>query len=225
MFSRSTVLVLSFVAVLCGCSFVGRSEVRVETGNQTTGYLSRPMGVTLASDESVEEVAQKICDNVKAGSEAKITFVGKIPGPGPFDFSDWGRYRYECLAPAVAANPSPAVKTSSVVPSPASEPKGLATTPPIAKGDPAVPTPIAASKGTSSEAPPIVRADPVSPIPAGAPKGNSSGDEPHKRECVFQQGKYYICLGDCMINSASPSDAVAGECQQHCAPKAPVGCN
>jgi len=178
MFSRNTVLVLVSVVGLCGCAYMGKAEVRVETGNQPSGYLSRPLGLTASSDESIQDVAQRICDNVKAGSNAKISFVGKIPGPGPFDFSDWGRYRYDCESPAVVASPRR-----------------------------------------------TVAADPPSPSPQAEAKQNTHVDETRQRECVLQQGKYHICLGDCMLNSTSATQAIPGECQEHCAPKLPVGCN
>jgi len=177
MFPRSSVLVLLSATFLCGCAYMGKAEVRVESGNQPTGYLSRPLGLTASSDESIQDVAQAICDNVKSGSNAKITFVGKTPGPGPFDFADWGRYRYDCESPSVAVSTKPAVV-----------------------------------------------ADPPSPSPPTDTKQNINVDETRQRECVLQEGKYHICLGDCMINSMSATQAIAGECQQHCAPKLPVGC-
>jgi len=178
MFPRSSVPVVLSAVVVCGCAYMGKAEVRVETGNQQSGYLSRPLGVTASSDESIQDVAQGICDNVKPGSNAKITFVGKTPGPGPFDFADWGRYRYDCESAPVAASTQPAVA-----------------------------------------------ADPPAPKPQTDTKQNANTDETRQRECLLQQGKYHICLGDCMINSTSALQTIASECQQHCAPKLPVGCN
>lgn len=115
---------------------------------------------------------------MKAGSNAKITFVGKIPGPGPFDFADWGRYRYDCERAPVAASTRPTVV-----------------------------------------------ADPPPANPQADTKQNVNLDETRQRECLLQQGKYHMCLGDCMINSTSETQAIASEGQQHCAPKLPVGCN
>lgn len=119
--SRSAALLFFCVATISGCAFVGREQVVVETGNQPSGYLSRPMGLTLSSDESVQEVAQRICDNVKQGSTAQVSFVGKVPGPGPLDISDWGRYRYDCESGVRARPPLPAVVASPVPPAVASD--------------------------------------------------------------------------------------------------------
>ncbi len=123
-------LAASLLVAASGCTTMGKAAVNVETGNQPTGYLTRPMGLTAASDESVGEVAQDICDNVKRGSTAKITFVEKVPGPGPFDLADWGRYRYDCESGGTVA-PAPAHRTvaagavapaTAVAPAPAGEP-------------------------------------------------------------------------------------------------------
>jgi len=104
----SAVGAIVLAATLGGCAFVGESEVRVESGNQPSGTLSRPMTITASSDEAVEKVAQRICDSVRPGSTAAVTFVGKIAGPGPIDVSDWGRYHYDCSAPVAPAARSPA---------------------------------------------------------------------------------------------------------------------
>lgn len=172
---RNAVLIFSCVAAVSGCSFMGQTSVRVETGNQQSGYLSRPLQFTISSDESVEQVAQRICNNVKPNSIAEITFVGKEAGPDPFDIGDWGRYRYDCKSP---------VKATAAVPA-----------------------------GT---------ANPVTP---GAPGLDTEGDEPHRRECQRQQGRYQICLGSCTLSSTNSSAVVAAECQERCAPQMPAGCN
>lgn len=97
--------------LLSACTALGRTEVRVESGNQTAGYLSRPLSLTASSDESVQQVAQGICDNVRPGSSAHIVFVGKVPGPGPVDLAAWGRYRYDCELASAAAKLLPGQST------------------------------------------------------------------------------------------------------------------
>ncbi len=94
---------LSLLLLAAGCGSLGKYAVRVETGNQASGLLSRPLSLTTSSDESVQEVAQGICNNVKRGSVAQVSFVGKVPSPDPLDFSDWGRYHYDCVATAAPA--------------------------------------------------------------------------------------------------------------------------
>jgi hypothetical protein len=113
---RDAVLLFACVAIAAGCSFLGQSEVHLESGNQPSGFLTRPMTITTSSDASVQEVAQRICDGVKPGSLAQIAFVGKVPGPGPIEISEWGKYRYDCqavaqprAAAAAAAAPPPAI--------------------------------------------------------------------------------------------------------------------
>jgi len=198
---QAALLLLLGVAGLAGCSVLGDAAVDVETGNQPVGYVSRPLSFTTSSDESVQHVAQRICSNVRPGSYASVTFVGKEPAPGPLDPTDWGRYRYECqttidAAPA-AASAAPAAPPAVSAPVPA----------PVAAATPApVPAPIAAA------------APAVPPAPAAA-------DESHRRECQRRQGAYQVCLGSCLLNSTSPSAVVASQCEQSCAPNQPVACN
>lgn len=104
-------LCCALVAAVSACSFVGETQVRVESGNQTTGYLSRPLTLTPSSDASVDAVAQRTCNGVKPGSVAEVTFVGKVPAPDPISLGDWGRYQYTCVSsvparPAAAAAPA-----------------------------------------------------------------------------------------------------------------------
>jgi hypothetical protein len=176
--------------------FVGTAEVHVETGNQTTGYLSRPLMLAASSDESIRLVAQGICDNLKAGSNAKIAFVGKVPNPGPAG-PDWGRYRYDC--------------ESTVAPMP---PAHVAV---VAAGAPASTAPASVPSAT---APPTA---PATAAPAAAAP-SAVGDEQHFRPCVLLRRAHHRCLGNCMIDSTSPPQAVAAECRQRCASKEPVGC-
>jgi len=119
---RSATVLLFLSSLACGCSTLGTAEVQVETGNQPTGFLSRPMVLTTASDDSVRQVAQRICDNVKPGSEANITFVGKVPGPGPINVADWGRYRYDCEEVLRPARHAPAPATATVPTAPRAAP-------------------------------------------------------------------------------------------------------
>jgi len=110
------VLSVVLVAAVAACTTLGKTEVRVETGNQPSGYLSRPMMLTTSSDEAIQEVAQGICDNVRTGSDAQVSFVGKIPNPNPLGVGDWGRYHFDCVAPAAPARPAPARSTSAALP-------------------------------------------------------------------------------------------------------------
>jgi len=205
---RNLVFVPSFLVIVSGCSFMGEAPVRVETGNQQSGYLSRPLQLTFSSDESVQQVAQRICDNVKAGSNAKITFVGKVPGPGPFDIADWGRYRYDCEGDTVAKPPLPAVTANPVT---------------VATPSPRAVTANPETIGTPS--PRAVTANPVPVAEASRPGQDTGANEEQGRECQRQQGAYKICLADCVLNSTSPSRVIAGECQQRCTPHIPAGCN
>jgi len=207
---RNAVLIPSLLVLVSGCGFMGESTVRVDTGNQQIGYLSRPLQFTFSSDESVQQVAQRICDNVKAGSYAKITFVGKVPGPGPFDLADWGRYRYDCEGPAIATPRVPTV-TANPAPAIAAPPAPAVTANPV----PAIATP----------AVPVVTANQETPVPASGPSVDPEKDEQHGRDCQRQKGTYQICLGSCVLNSTSPAGVIAGECQQRCAPQMPAGCN
>jgi hypothetical protein len=201
---RQTALVLLGVAGLAGCSVLGDAAVNVETGNQPVGYVSRPLSFTTSSDESVQHVAQRICDNVRPGSYASVTFAGKEPAPGPLDPTDWGRYRYECqttinAAPATAsAAPAPAPAAPPAVPAPVPAPAAAVTPAPV-------PAPIAAA--------------------AAVPLAPAAADESHRRECQRRQGAYQVCLGSCLLNSTSPSAVVASQCEQSCAPNQPVACN
>jgi hypothetical protein len=114
---RNAAVIAAMVAMLSACSFMGQSAVRVETGNQPTGYLSRPLLLTASSDESVQQVAQRICDSVRPGTTARTAFVGKVPGPGPLDLASWGRYRYDCdaiSAGTVPARLAPAASSAAL---------------------------------------------------------------------------------------------------------------
>lgn len=122
---RLPALIPCLLVALGGCSFVGESAVHVETGNQTTGFLTRPITLTTSSDQSVQEVAQRVCDGVKPGSVAAITFVGKVPGPGPINISDWGKYRYDCQ-PFVAAGARAPVSAGVPASAPAAAPASAA---------------------------------------------------------------------------------------------------
>jgi hypothetical protein len=120
---REALIPIACMALAGGCSFVGDYEVHLESGNQPSGFLTRPMTLTASSDASVQDVAQRICSNVRPGSVAQVVFVGKVPGPGPIDLSDWGKYRYDCQAAAVPALvPSAAVAPSAPVAPPAAMP-------------------------------------------------------------------------------------------------------
>ena len=194
----SAVGVTAVLATAGGCAFMGESAVHVETGNQTSGFLTRPLTLTTSSDESVQQVAQRICDNVKPGSTAAIAFVGKVPGPDPISIADWGKYRYDCMpaAPVRAAAPV-AAPAAVAAPVPASPMLPVAAAP-----APAVPPASAPSAGPLTEA-----------------------QEQHRRECQRKLGTYEICRGSCLASSGSSSSVVEGECAQRCAPQAPVGCN
>ncbi len=198
MLRKGAALLLSLVAAVSACSFTGKAEVRRESGNQRTGYLSRPMQLTTSSDESIEQVAQGICDNVYPDSTAKITFIGKVPGPGPIDLADWGRYRYDCereiKAPAAAA------------------PRGQAAiaAPPVV---PAAAPVRAAGVSAKVEGPAV-------PVPVAA------GDEAQRRECLRVKGLYQICLGSCLLGASGAVANAESECLGQCAAKAPAGgCN
>jgi hypothetical protein len=196
MHHRNLVLLFAAVLVLGACSTVGETEVRVETGNQTSGFLTRPLILTASSDESVQEVAQRICDNVKTGSTARIAFVGKVPGPGPIHIADWGKYSYTCGPVPVAATPATAVVPPAV---PAAAPAGAATA--------AVPAP-----------------QPAATTPSGTAV-LTEAQEQHRRECQRKQGAYQICVGSCLASSSSASGVVESECAQRCAAQFPSGCN
>jgi hypothetical protein len=123
-----------------GCAFMGESAVHVETGNQTSGFLTRPLTLTSSSDESVQQVAQRICDNVKPGSIAAIAFVGKVPGPDPISFADWGKYRYDCTSAAPVRAAAPVAAPAAVAaPVPAPSMLPAATAPAVPPASSAAP--------------------------------------------------------------------------------------
>jgi hypothetical protein len=198
---RNPVLLCTVVAVLCGCSFLGDSAVHIETGNQTSGFLTRPLTLTASSDESVQDVAQRICDGVMPGSVASIAFVGKVPGPGPVSISDWGKYRYDCQ-PFVPAGSMPPVNARAAPP---------------------------ATAGTAGVAPVVPAAAPGAAASMPAPQAGAAiltdSQEQHRRECQRKQGAYQVCVGSCLASSSSPSGVVETECAQRCTAQAPVGCN
>ena len=194
---RHVLALSACLGIIAGCSLVGVSEVRVESGNQPSGYLTRPLTITASSDASVQEVAQRICTNVRPGSVAQVVFVGKVPGPGPIDISDWGKYHYDCQA--VAATPAPIVARAVVAPAPAVAP--------------------AAASDSSAVAPPVARPAPVPALPL------TDAQEQHRRECQRKQGTYQVCVGSCLASSSSSSLVVEAECAQRCAPQLPDGCN
>ena len=192
-------LPLVLLTAVAGCTTLGKTEVHVETGNQSSGYLSRPMTLTASSDEAIQEVAQGICDNVKAGSDAKVGFVGKIPNPNPVGLGDWGRYHFDCVAQAPAAPKAAAARPSPMAPAAALAP-------------PAPPAP-----------PPSAPPAPQAPATASAPA--ASADPAHLRACLQQQGLYHVCLGNCLLNPGSSLETLAAQCQQQCAPKFTPSCN
>jgi hypothetical protein len=201
---RNSVLVFALALGATGlpaCSVVGDAGVKVETGNQPVGYLSRPMTITLSSDEAVQRVAQRICDNVRPGSYASVTFVGKEPSSGMLDLSDTGRYRYECQTDFKAAAAAGSGSTAAA----------------------AAPAPAAPAAAPPAMAPVAAPAAPPSPV---APEAAAPvADEAHRRDCQRRQGAYQVCVGSCLLNSTSPAALVAAECQKSCAPSLPVACN
>ena len=194
------VLSVLLVAAVAACTTLGKTEVRVETGNQPSGYLSRPMTLTTSSDEAIQEVAQGICDNVRTGSDAQVSFVGKIPNPNPLGVGDWGRYHFDCIAPA-----APAARATA------------------ARANPALPlTAPAVSMAAAPAAPPAATSAGVA---AGSIRMPASADPAHLRQCLQQQGLYHVCLGNCLLDPAAVPGTLAAPCQQQCAPKLTAACN
>jgi len=191
---RNAIFLCLVAVAVCACASVGTAEVRVESGNQPTGFISRPLLLTTSSEESVRLVAQDICDNIKPGSDADITFVGKIPSPNPVSLGDWGRYRYECHDA-----PPPVRRTYA---------------------RPATVAPMPASPATAAAAPAV----PKSAVPAGGAAIGLDTDEAHRRECQRQQGSLQICMGSCLLGASGSSANVDAECRQRCASLNPVGC-
>jgi len=204
------VWVLSLIAAAAGCSTTGKMAVHVETGNQSSGYLSRPLVLTTSSDESVQLVAQAICDNVKPGSDARITFVGKVPDPDPLSVGQRGRYRYDCQAPVrVMTQPAPVMPGAAVA----------AATTTAAPAVPAAAAPLAPAPPLA----PAAAAPPGAAATALAP-GTADATEEYRRQCLRQQGAYQICLGSCALGSTSPAARVEEECRQRCLSLQPAGC-
>ncbi len=191
---RNAILLCSVVVAICACASVGTAEVRVESGNQPSGFITRPLLLTTSSEESVRLVAQGICDNIKPGSDADITFVGKIPSPSPVSLGDWGRYRYDCH------DAPPPVRRSYARPASA--------------------VPVPALPASAAAAP----AAPNTAIPAGGTATGLDADEAHRRQCQRQQGSLQICMGSCLLGTSGSSANVDAECRQRCASLNPVGC-
>jgi hypothetical protein len=181
-----------------GCASLGTADVHVETGNQPSGFLTRPLTLTVSTDESIQKVAQGICDNVKRGSSAEVTFVGKVPSPDPISLGDWGRYRYDCRAPLAMAKAAPPV---------------------------AAPAPLPTAAPVKADAPVTADAAPASvAAPAAAAPAQGEASVRHGRDCLLQQGRYHVCVGNCLLSATSVGDAVAASCEQGCAPGLPAAC-
>lgn len=183
---------LALLLPLCGCSALGDLDVNVEGGNQAKGTMTRPLSLTLADDETVVRIAQRICDRVKPDSEANVYFVGKVPGPNAIDLATWGKYRYECLpygAPAQAHAAAPAAPVPGAAASPTPE-------------SPAASAAVAAASQ-----------------PARAGAADPPAADARQRQCLQQLGAYDLCLGSCLLTSKRPTDVLAAECQQSCASK------
>jgi hypothetical protein len=198
--------IVSCTLALGGCSFLGDAAVHVEGGNQTSGYLSRPTGLTVSSDDSVQQVAQRTCDGVRPGSYANVVYVGKEPSTSLFDLGDRSRYHYDCEAPDVAAKRAAA---------PAAIPVAAAAPAPVASAAPVLPAPAAPAAASPA---------PVGVAASAGTGGAVTGDEVHGRECLRQQGAYEVCVGSCLISSSSPAATVEAECRSSCAARMPVGC-
>jgi hypothetical protein len=196
-------LCLSFALLAGACTTLGTVEVRVETGNQPSGYLSRPTALTISSDESVREVAQRICDNVKAGSIAQVAFVGKEPSPEPISIADWNRYRYDCVAAAAPAKSAVARTSPAPAAGPASVPAATA---------------VAATSLAAPPAPAVGAASAAAPDPEPVPALKAG------RECLLQAGNYHLCMANCMLNATGSSETVPGLCEAQCAPKVTPDC-
>jgi len=234
---RSPLLVLVLAAG--GCTTLGTAEVRVETGNQSTGTLIRPLLFTASSDDSIQRVAQDICDNVKRGSTAAITFLGKVPSPEPISLADWGRYRYECVGATAPARPAtPAAAPRAAAPTALSAPAASATAaksaapaasvasnPSAAPESPAAlaapPAPMALAPGAPSATTPSTGA--AAP-PAAAATLATDTSERHGRDCLLQQGRYHVCLGNCLLNASGVGASIAAACEAGCAPGLPASC-
>ncbi len=186
------------IAALGGCSVAGENAVHLESGNQPSGYLTRPMMLTFSSDESVQAVAERICDGVRPGSSAKITFIGKVPGPDPVNIGDWGKYRYDCEGAPVPAAARPAANVAA---------------------SPAIAAPVAAAPAAPGAAAAAM------PVAAAAASGHSPLDAGQQRACLKQLGTYDICLGGCLVGSSSPVAQIESECQRQCVAQLPAGCN
>jgi hypothetical protein len=152
----------------------------------------------------VQQVAQRICDNVKPGSSAVIAFVGKVPGPGPINISDWGKYRYDCTSAAPVRAPAPAPVRVAAPAAATAAPAAIAPPPAVA--------------------PAAAPAQAVVPSPVAPAMAPTDAQEQQRRECQRKQGAYQICTGSCLASSSSASGVVEAECAQRCASQLPAGC-
>lgn len=207
----NAIALLAGIAVLGGCSVAGESAVHLESGNQATGYLTRPLMLTLSSDESVQNVAQRICDGVRPGADAKITFIGKVPGPDPVNIGDWGKYRYDCIGGVSSAKPAPGAAAAPTAAAPASGAIASA--------------PVTAPAAAASAAAAPMAAVPAAPATAAAASGAALLSAEQQRACLKQMGTYDICLGGCLVGSASPVAQIKSECERQCVAQLPTGCN
>lgn len=227
--------------VSAGCTMISTSGVRVESGNQSSGFLSRPMSLTLTSDEAVRDVAQRLCDGIRPGSDAHVEFVGKIPSPEPLSVGDWGRYRYDCVG---GTSPAKAGATPASTAAAAAAPAMPSTNPgPIAPSAPAASAPSASSGATSpatgtGAAPAPATGTfhvtiPVPPPPSAAPTSAAQGaagttGDAAAMACLRHEGTYHLCMANCLlagVNGSSLPDGLAGQCRQQCGSPRLAGCN
>src|SRR5450631_4189125 len=84
-------LICSLCAAVAGCSAIGELDIKRVTPDGPSGYLKRPLQLTVSTQDSLLHFAHGICQDVMPGSSAQITFVRKVTG-----LNDWEIYRYDC---------------------------------------------------------------------------------------------------------------------------------